>query len=68
LSASTIGVNGEVNSEAAIGERDSADAVPDGFTAVQWEAGILGAETVGHRRIDAHVAGVEGFFCDSLKR
>ena len=56
-SASTISINRKVNSKAAIGMHDSADAVPDGLVAVQWEAGVLGVETVGCRCIDAHIAG-----------
>lgn len=63
-SPSVIGVNGEV----AAGECDGAEAVPDWVAAVRRDAGVLGAETVGRRRVDARVAGMAAFFCDSLEK
>jgi glutamate/tyrosine decarboxylase-like PLP-dependent enzyme len=63
-SPSVIGINGEV----AAGECDSAEAVPDWVAAVWHATGVLGAETVGCRHIDACIAGMAAFFCDSLEK
>ena len=63
-SDSGIGVNGK----SATGERDSAEAGPDQLAVVRRDAGVLGAETVGCRRVEACIAGVECFFCDSLEK
>ena len=63
LSDSTIGVNGET----AVGKCDGTEAVLD-VLVVRCEAGVLGAETVGHKRVDTHVAGMGAFLCDSLKK
>ena len=58
---SEIGVNVDT------GERDGAEVVPDGPAAGQCDAGVLGAETVDHKRVDTHITGVEFLFCDSLE-
>jgi hypothetical protein len=63
-SLSAIGVNGE----AAAGERDGAEAVPDWPATVRHDAGVLGAETVGRRRVEAHVTGMAASFCDNLEK
>ena len=59
---SAIGSNGDV----AVGKCHGAEAMPECPTDVLCSAGVLGAETVGRKHIETHIAGVGVFLCNIL--
>ena len=62
LLSSVSGIS--VNCKAATRQCDSADAVPDCLTDVWHDAGVLEAETLGCRHIDACITGAGVFLCE----